>query len=73
MDRVCITEGVKVNIHCPTCDAGYAVIRVRKQPGKTYHRIRCRVCRSPLSPIEGDDILNYFLVRKPPYPPMHGD
>ena len=40
MDRVCITEGVKVNIHCPTCDAGYAVIRVRKQPGKTYHRIR---------------------------------
>jgi hypothetical protein len=29
------------DIYCLHCDAGYKVVRVKAEPGKTYRPIRC--------------------------------
>jgi hypothetical protein len=71
-----MTESVKVDFHCPSCNAGYAVVTVSKEPGRTYRPVRCRVCRGPMPATNNGDIFKYFLVRRPPPPPppaMHGD
>ena len=59
------TEDARLEFHCPSCDAGYKVVRVAKESGKAYRPVHCRVCRGPLPATEGDDILKYFLVRRP--------
>jgi hypothetical protein len=52
--------------HCPRCDALYSVVRVKGEPGKTYPPICCRVCHGTLAASNGDHILKYFLIRRPP-------
>ena len=52
--------------HCPHCKALYNVVRVKREPGKTYRPVRCRVCHGPLAATDGEDILKYFLVRGSP-------
>jgi predicted Zn finger-like uncharacterized protein len=51
---------------CPNCQARYKVVRVKAEPGKKYRAVHCRVCNADLAPTDGDDILKYFLVRRPP-------
>lgn len=53
------------NFVCPHCQARYKVVRMRAQPGVAHETLHCRVCRQPLASIDGDDILKYFLVRRP--------
>jgi hypothetical protein len=60
-----MAEDIVAEIFCPHCDAGYKVIRVKAEPGKTYRPIRCKACRGPLAATDGDDLLKYFLVRRP--------
>jgi hypothetical protein len=52
--------------HCPRCDALYAVVRVKGEPGKTYPPTCCRVCHGTLAGSDGGDILKYLLVRRSP-------
>ena len=50
---------------CPNCHAHYKVVRVRTEPGKRYQAVHRRVCHADLAPIDGDDILKYFLFHRP--------
>ena len=55
-----------MSYQCPHCQAGYTVVRVAKEGGKTYRLVRCNVCRGSMPAIDGQDILKYFLGRRPP-------
>ena len=55
---------------CPTCSAGYQVVRV--DAGSTGpaapandRELTCPVCRGPLRARDGQFIFKYFLVRRP--------
>ena len=58
-------ERIRVNFHCPHCDAGYSVVRVKNESGQAYQLVRCSVCWGPLPATEGDNILKYLLIRRP--------
>jgi hypothetical protein len=60
-----MTNSVKVDFHCPNCQAGYSIVRVVKELGKTSRPVRCNVCRGPIPATDGYDMLKYFLVRRP--------
>jgi hypothetical protein len=64
-DNPDMSKDVTPDFSCPHCGAGYEVVRVKVEPGKTYRPIRCKVCRGPLAATNGDDLLKYFLVRRP--------
>jgi predicted Zn finger-like uncharacterized protein len=55
----------KADFFCPHCDAGYKVVRVKAESSGTYRLVRCAVCRGPLLGADGENVLNYFLVRRP--------
>jgi hypothetical protein len=55
---------------CPTCQALYRVVRVKAEPRKTYRAVHCLVCHATLLPTHQNDILKYFLVRRPAKPPQ---
>jgi hypothetical protein len=66
-----VTSSGKLDDHgesfnCPHCDALYIVVRVRNESGDEHGPIHCRACRGAIPPTDGDDLLKYFLVRKPP-------
>ena len=47
---------------CPRCQARYKVVRIKSESGAIHQMLQCIVCGQALAPIEGDDILKYFLV-----------
>jgi hypothetical protein len=58
-----VSEDIREKFTCLTCQTQYRIIRVKADPGKTYGAIHCRVCHTTLTPIDGDDILKYFIMR----------
>jgi hypothetical protein len=50
---------------CPSCGAFYKLVRVSGDAPAAHRLIHCKVCKSPLAPTPGTDILKYFLVRRP--------
>ena len=51
---------------CPRCGAGYKIVRMKDDSGRTYPPIGCRVCHGPLTATDDGTILKYFLIRRPP-------
>jgi predicted Zn finger-like uncharacterized protein len=61
-----MAEQAHEDFTCPSCQARYKVVRVKAEPGRRYKEVHCRVCHAVLTPTDGDNILKYFLVRRPP-------
>jgi hypothetical protein len=60
-----IAEERPARFHFPRCNALYNVVRVKGEPGKTFPPICCRVCHGTIAASDGDNILKYFLIRRP--------
>jgi hypothetical protein len=60
---VVVSEDIREKFTC-TCRTEYRIIRVKAEPGKTYSAIHCRICHATLTPMEGDDILKYFIMHR---------
>jgi hypothetical protein len=45
---------------CPNCGSGYKVVRVKADADLLH----CRICKHPLTAMDGEFILKYFLVRR---------
>jgi hypothetical protein len=60
-----MAAGTQADFNCPHCDAGYKLVRVEAESGKTYRPVRCKVCRGALPATDGGEVLKYFLVRRP--------
>src|SRR5262245_48806448 len=50
---------------CPGCQAGYKLVRTKSDPRSRYLPVHCKVCKQPLAATDGEDILKYFLIRRP--------
>jgi hypothetical protein len=53
------------NFVCPGCQARYKVVRVRSELRSRDFPLHCKVCKQPLAATDGEDILKYFLIRRP--------
>ena len=49
---------------CPNCDALYELVKVEAGPETVVREVACRSCAAPLSGMEGNLVLKYFLLRK---------
>jgi hypothetical protein len=59
-----IADDTRVDFLCPHCDAGYRVVRIKRELSTTFPPVRCRMCRMPLPATDGGDFLKYFLVSR---------
>ena len=50
---------------CPTCGAGYKLVRVEADLRSDNRQITCRKCGGPLQGRQGNMVLKYFLVDRP--------
>jgi len=50
---------------CSGCHATYKVVRAKSELRSGDFPLHCKVCKQPLPATEGEDILKYFLVRRP--------
>jgi hypothetical protein len=48
---------------CPGCGSGYKVVRVEADADLPHRLLHCRVCKHPLTAMDGEFLLKYFLVR----------
>ena len=51
---------------CSQCGAQYKVVRVKMEIQSLDHLLYCKVCKQPLAATDGEDILKYFLMGRPP-------
>ena len=49
---------------CPNCDALYELVKMEAGPETVAREVACRSCGAPLSGMEGNFVLKYFLLRK---------
>jgi hypothetical protein len=59
-----MTDGHPTEFVCPECGSGYKVVRVKADADLPYRLIYCRVCKHPLTAMDGEFVLKYFLVRR---------
>jgi transcription elongation factor Elf1 len=59
-----MTDSHPTEFVCPECGSGYKVVRVKADADLPYRLIYCRVCKHPLTAMEGEFVLKYFLVRR---------
>jgi hypothetical protein len=59
------SEHLRADFHCPHCDAGYRMVRIKNESDATYPSVRCCVCGGPLPATEGGEILKYLLAIHP--------
>ena len=59
-----MTEGHPADFTCRGCGSGYKVVRVKSEPGLPPRMIHCKVCKQPLTPTDGEDVLKYFLISR---------
>ena len=50
---------------CPGCQARYKLVRVNSELRSCDFPLHCKVCKQPLAATDGEEILKYFLVRRP--------
>ena len=60
-----MTENRTSEFVCPDCGSGYKVVRVKADADLPHRLIHCRVCKHPLTAMDGQHVLKYFLVRRP--------
>jgi hypothetical protein len=53
-----------VDFACPTCTSRYKLVRVHLEQSPRSRLIRCKVCKDPLTPTDGEYALKYFLIEK---------
>ena len=51
---------------CSQCGAHYKVVRVQAESQSPDRLLPCKVCKQPLAATDGEDILKYFLISRPP-------
>jgi hypothetical protein len=59
-----MTDSHPTEFVCSECGSGYKVVRVKADADLPYRLIYCRVCKHPLTAMEGEFVLKYFLVRR---------
>src|SRR5262245_43135975 len=59
-----MTENHPTEFVCPGCGSGYKVVLVKADADLPYRLIHCRVCKHPLTAMDGQHVLKYFLVRR---------
>jgi len=59
-----MTENHLTGFVCPGCGSGYKVVRVKADADLPHRLIHCRVCKHPLTAMDGQQALKYFLVRR---------
>jgi hypothetical protein len=62
--REAMSEGHPVDFICRGCGSGYKVVRVTADAGLPHRMIHCKVCKQPLAPTDGEDVLKYFLISR---------
>jgi hypothetical protein len=50
---------------CPGCQARYKMVRAKSAARSRDLPLHCKVCKQPLAATDGEDILKYFLIRRP--------
>ena len=50
---------------CPGCQARYKIVRAKSAARSHDLPLHCKVCKQPLAATDGEDILKYFLIRRP--------
>jgi len=50
---------------CSQCGAHYKVVGVKMEIQSLNHLLHCKICKQPLAPTDGEDILKYFLISWP--------
>jgi len=53
------------NFICPGCQARYKVVRAKAESRSRDLPLHCKVCKQPLAATDGEDILKYFLIKRP--------
>ena len=59
-----MTENHPTEFLCPDSGSGYKVVRVKADADLPYRLIHCRVCKHPLTAMDGQHALKYFLVQR---------
>src|SRR5262245_20793025 len=59
-----MTENHPTEFLCPDCGSGYKVVRVKADADLPHRLIYCRVCKHPLTAMDGQHALKYFLVQR---------
>jgi len=54
----------------PGCQARYKLVRAKSAAGSRDLPLHCKVCKQPLAASDGEDILKYFLIRRPKATPL---
>jgi hypothetical protein len=49
---------------CPQCKSRYKLVHVKPGPRTTNRPVHCTVCRLPMAPRDGEDVLKYFLISR---------
>jgi len=50
---------------CPLCQARYKIVRANAGPETINLLVHCIVCQRPFVSRDGEDILKYFLIKRP--------
>ena len=64
LGRGLMTENHPAEFACPGCGSGYRVVRVKADSDLPHRLIHCSVCKHPLTAMDGQHVLKYFLVRR---------
>jgi ribosomal protein L37AE/L43A len=60
-----MAEDDRTDFICPGCQAHYKVVRVKSGSRTSDWLLHCKVCKQPLAATNGEDILKYFLIKRP--------
>src|SRR6516164_1799523 len=66
--HICSLTMVKADVAdfiCPGCQARYKIVRAKSAARSHDLPLHCKVCKQPLAATDGEDILKYFLIRRP--------
>jgi hypothetical protein len=61
--RGSMTDNNPTEFVCPGCGSSYKVVRVEADADLPHRLLHCRVCKHPLTAMDGEFLLKYFLVR----------
>lgn len=61
-----MSEPQNAHFTCPSCGAGYTIVRMDAAPASHEEEIVCVICGETLVGRDGRFILKYFLIDPPP-------
>jgi hypothetical protein len=59
-----MSESSLEDFNCPQCDSRYKLVRVKPGPRTVNGAVHCVVCKYPLAPRDGEDVLKYLLIAR---------